>query len=137
MKYPVKIMPDGDAFCVSSRDLPELNSVGYSLDEAMQEALDGIETNFMIYMSDRKPIPLPSKKQKDEVEVRLPVRTAAKVALYNEMLKQNVSKAELARRLGWSQIQVDRLWSLTHSTKLESIEAAFDAIHKELDLVVV
>ncbi|EHU2312639.1 antitoxin [Acinetobacter baumannii] len=136
MKYSVSIVREGEAFIVSSRDLPYLNSVGYSLDEALSEALDGIETAFEIYMDDRQAIPLPSKGKKDEYEVHLPVRVAAKVRLYNEMISQNVTKAELARRLGWLQKQADRLLSLKHSTKLESIESAFHALGKDLDIVV-
>ncbi|MBZ6534926.1 MULTISPECIES: type II toxin-antitoxin system HicB family antitoxin [Acinetobacter calcoaceticus/baumannii complex] len=136
MKYGVKIEREGEAFIVSSRDLPLLNSVGYSLEEALAEALDGIETTFEIYMDDRESIPLPSKLVKGEYEVHLPVRVAAKVRLYNEMISQNVTKAELARRLGWLQKQADRLLSLRHSTKLESIESAFHALGKDLDIVV-
>lgn len=136
MKYFVRIVREGEAFIVSSRDLPLLNSVGYTLEEALSEALDGIETTFEIYMDEREAIPLPSKGMKDEYEVHLPVRVAAKVRLYNEMISQNVTKAELARRLGWLQKQADRLLSLKHSTKLESIESAFQALGKDLDIVI-
>lgn len=137
MKCYVSIHREGEAFIVSSSELPQLNSVGYTLEEALSEALDGIETVFEIYMDERKAIPLPSKgKKKGEYEVHLPVRVAAKVRLYNEMISQNVTKAELARRLGWLQKQADRLLSLKHSTKLESIESAFNALGKELDIVV-
>lgn len=136
MKYSISIVKDKEAYVISSRDLPELNAVAYAEDEILKEALDAIETTFMIYMAQRKAIPLPSKKLKDEVLVSLPIRVSAKVALYNEMLNQEVTKAELARRLEWNQVQVDRLWSLDHSTKLEAIESAFHAIGKELDVVV-
>ncbi|HBJ3896853.1 type II toxin-antitoxin system HicB family antitoxin [Acinetobacter baumannii] len=136
MKYYVSIVQEEGAYIVSSRDLPLLNSVGYTLEEALSEALDGIETTFEIYMDERKAIPLPSKGKKDEYEIHLPVRVAAKVRLYNEMISQDVTKAELARRLGWLQKQADRLLSLKHSTKLESIESAFHALGKDLDIVV-
>ncbi|EMI9071367.1 type II toxin-antitoxin system HicB family antitoxin [Acinetobacter baumannii] len=136
MKCYVSIHREGEAFIVSSSELPELNSVGYTLEEALSEALDGIETVFEIYMDERKAIPLPSKGKKGEYAVHLPVRVAAKVRLYNEMISQNVTKAELARRLGWLQKQADRLLSLKHSTKLESIESAFQALGKDLDIVI-
>lgn len=87
-------------------------------------------------MDDREAIPLPTKGKKGEYEVHLPVRVAAKVRLYNEMISQDVTKAELARRLGWLQKQADRLLSLKHSTKLESIESAFQALGKDLDIVI-
>ncbi|MDC4075666.1 MULTISPECIES: type II toxin-antitoxin system HicB family antitoxin [Acinetobacter calcoaceticus/baumannii complex] len=136
MKYFVHIAREGEAFIVTSRDIPILNSVGYSLEEALSEALDGLETAFEIYMDDRQPIPLPTKAQKGEYDIHLPVRVAAKVRLYNEMISQDVTKAELARRLGWLQKQADRLLSLKHSTKLESIESAFQALGKDLDIVI-
>lgn len=137
MEYPVQIVREDDAFIVSSRDLPELNSVGYSLEEALAEAVDGIETVFMIYMEERRPIPAGTPAQDGEHVVRLPAPAALKATLYNDMLAQGVTKAELARRLGWQQKQADRLWSLHHSTKLESIEAAFKAIGKRLDFAAV
>ncbi|WP_151980758.1 type II toxin-antitoxin system HicB family antitoxin [Acinetobacter guerrae] len=137
MEYPVKIVPEGDAFIVTCRDLPEVNSVGYSKEEAMTEALDGIETALMIYYMDgKKKIPLPSEPEFEEYKVHLPAQVAVKAALYNEMIKQKVTRAELGRRLNWKQAQVNRLWSLDHSTKLESIEAAFNAIGKDLEFVV-
>lgn len=136
MKYFVHIAREGEAFIVTSRDIPILNSVGYSLEEALSEAIDGLETAFEIYMDDRQPIPLPTKAQKGEYDIHLPVRVAAKVRLYNEMISQDVTKAELARRLGWLQKQADRLLSLKHSTKLESIESAFQALGKDLDIVI-
>lgn len=137
MEYAVQIVRENDAFVVTCRDLPELNSVGYSLEEALSEALDGVETALMIYYMDgKKAIPLPSEPLEGEYKVRLPAQVAVKVALYNEMIKQKVTRAELGRRLEWKQAQVNRLWSLDHSTKLESIEAAFKAIGKEIELVI-
>lgn len=139
MKYAVSIIKEGDAFIVSSRDLPELNSVGYSLEEAQAEALDGIETVFMIYIEDKKSIPLPSTSslEVDEYLINIPVLISSKIYLYNEMLKQNITKAELARRLGWIQKQADRLLSLKHGSKIESIEAAFNVLGKELDIQII
>ncbi|ENX35797.1 hypothetical protein [Acinetobacter courvalinii] len=137
MEYAVQIDREGDAFVVSSRDLPELNSVGYSLDEALTEALDGIETALMIYYMDGKQaIPLPTEAREGEHLINLPAQVAVKIALYNEMIKQKITRAELGRRLHWQQAQVNRLWSLDHSTKLESIEAAFKALDKKIELVV-
>lgn len=137
MEYAVQIVRESDAFVVTCRDLPELNSVGYSLEEAKKEALDGIETALMIYYMDgKKVIPLPSEALEGEYKIRLPTQVAVKIALYNEMLEQKVTRAELGRRLQWQQAQVNRLWSLDHSTKLESIEAAFRVIGKEINLVI-
>lgn len=137
MFYPVSFSRDTDnSYLVRSRDIPEALAVGYSEEEAIVEALNGLESAFMIYMSERKSIPLPSKKLKGEHLVKLPFRVSLKVALYNAMLEKGLRKADLARDLNWDQKQVDRLLSLNHSTKLEAIEEAFNVINKDVDLVV-
>lgn len=137
MLYPVFITRDtDDSYLVRSRDIPEAFAVGYSEEEAIKEALNGLESAFMIYMSDRIPIPLPSKKVKGEHLIKLPFRVSLKVALYNSMLEKGLRKADLAKDLKWDQKQVDRLLSLNHSTKLEAIEEAFNVINKDIDLVI-
>ena len=41
-------------------------------------------------------------------------------------------KTEMARRMGISKVNVDRLFDLTHHSRLDRIEAAFQALGKEL-----
>lgn len=134
MQYPILVKKVDKEYLVSSRDIPELNAIADNYENALTEALDAFETALMIYMDDRKPIPKASELHEGEVMLFLPVRVSAKVALYNEMLEQKVSKAELAKRMHWGQKQVDRLWDLGHSTKLEAIEKAFLSLGKRLDI---
>ncbi len=47
-----------------------------------------------------------------------------------------VTKAELARRLGWHGPQVDRLLDLNHASRLDQIEAALAALGKRLQVTV-
>lgn len=137
MLYPVFITHDTDkSYLVRSRDIPEAFAVGYSEEEALTEALNGLETAFIIYMNERRAIPLPSKKLKGEVLVKLPFRVSLKISLYNAMIERGLKKADLARELHWDQKQVDRLLSLNHSTKLEAIEEAFNVINKDIDLII-
>lgn len=137
VKYPITVIQEDNAFVITCADLPELNSVAYSSESIQSEALDGIETTLTLYMAMGKAIPLPCKPTQNDTLVSLPLGVSIKVALYNEILSQGVSKAELARRLNWNQLQVDRLWCLNHSTQLEAIESAFLALDKELDCVVI
>lgn len=137
MFYPVSLIRDtDDSYLVRSRDIPEAFAVGYSEEEALIEALNGLESAFIIYMSERKAIPLPSKKLKGEYLIKLPFRISLKVSLYNAMIERGLKKADLARELHWDQKQVDRLLSLNHSTKLEAIEEAFNIVNKDADLVI-
>ncbi|MGO4884917.1 MAG: helix-turn-helix domain-containing protein [Bryobacteraceae bacterium] len=50
------------------------------------------------------------------------------------MREESISKSDLARRLGWHVPQVDRLLNLTHASRLDHIEAAFQAVNRTLSI---
>ncbi|MNO08579.1 Antitoxin HicB [compost metagenome] len=56
--------------------------------------------------------------------------------LLNEMIAQGVTQAELARRLNTRKQEVQRIVNLDHATKIDTIEAAFRALGKRLELTV-
>ena len=47
-----------------------------------------------------------------------------------------ISKVEMARRMGISKVNIDRLFDLTHHSRLDQVEAAFRALGKELAIEV-
>ena len=57
---------------------------------------------------------------------------AAKVLLLNEMLRQKVRPAELARRIGTTPQEVNRLTNLRHASKIDRVDAAMRALGKRL-----
>ncbi|MGZ8289407.1 MAG: type II toxin-antitoxin system HicB family antitoxin [Telluria sp.] len=138
LAYPVALTKDTNGtFLVEVPDLPEANSVGDDEDEALLNAVDAIETALEIYFDERRPIPLPSKARKGQATVSLPAIEAAKILLWNEMQSQNIRKAELARRLNVHMPQVDRLFDLRHSSKVEFMEQAAKALGKNLQISLV
>jgi antitoxin HicB len=66
--------------------------------------------------------------------VKLPILIALKVQLYIMLRESGITRAELSRRLGWHREQVDRLFRLDHASRLDRLEAAFKALHRELDV---
>lgn len=136
MYYPATFTLDtNNTFLVEFRDVPEAVGVGETFEEAYQSALDGLEVAlFSIYMKERRAIPLPSNLVKGEHAVYVPVAVQVKLALYSEMLAQGVSKAELSRRLQVNQKQIDRLWDLGHSSKIEFLEQAATKLGKRLEI---
>jgi antitoxin HicB len=56
----------------------------------------------------------------------------AKIGLYIALKESGIRKADLARRLGWRKSQVERLFDLGHASRMDQIEAAFDALGKRL-----
>ncbi|HJU18434.1 MAG TPA: hypothetical protein VJ770_18440 [Stellaceae bacterium] len=64
--------------------------------------------------------------------VHLPPLTKAKVELYRAVRAGDISKTELARRLGWHGLQVDRLLDLRHRSAIDQIERAPHVLGKRL-----
>jgi antitoxin HicB len=59
---------------------------------------------------------------------------SAKILLLNEMLRQKVPPSELARRIGTTRQEVNRLTDLRHTSKIDRIDAALQALGKTLIL---
>ena len=139
LSYPVILEHDAPtgAYVVSCLDIPEMHSVGYDEDEALLNARDGLESALDIYLEERRPIPLPSEPSPGVRVVTLPAQVSLKVLLHNEMLKQGVRKAELARRLDWRLPQVERLLSLNHASRLDQLERAARVLGKQVEVRVV
>jgi antitoxin HicB len=136
--YPATLNKDTNgSVLVAVPDLPEANSVGDDEDEALLNAVDAIETALEIYFDGRRPVPMPSKARKGQPTIALPAIEEAKVLLWNEILSQNVRKAELARRLNVHMPQVDRLFNLKHSSKFEFVELAAKALGKTFQISLV
>ncbi|MCR8998661.1 hypothetical protein [Rahnella perminowiae] len=134
--YAVKLELDEPtgAYIVSCRDLPLMNSVGDSVDEALLEAVDGIVTALSIEVDARRPIPYATDAEPGEYVVSIPVLVAMKAALHNAMIETGTRKAELARKLGQKGPQIDRLLDVEHSSKVETVELALHQLQRRVDL---
>ena len=137
MKYPAIFTPaDEGGFVVTFRDIPEAITQGDDENEAAAMARDVLREAMGVYFDERRSVPAPSKPQKGERLVDLPLSVAAKVLLLNAMLAQEVNPADLARRLGTTRQEVNRLTDLDHATKIDRIAEAMSALGLELGLVV-
>lgn len=136
MQYPVKLTDAAGVVMVTCPALPEFSSVGGSKDEALREAVDGIESTLQTYIQDRRDIPLPGVCKRDHHLVTLPPLAVAKLGLYRAMQARHLRKADLARLLGVHLPQVDRLLDLRHRSKLEQVETALNALGCRLEVTV-
>ena len=137
MIYPAVITPDGDGWLVTFPDIPEALSAGSTWEEAVDMAGDALVTALEFYFGDKREIPQPSRPKKGQVQVELPASVAAKVLLLNEMVKQKVRPSELARRLGTTAQEVNRLTQLKHTTKIDGIDQALSVLGKRLQITAV
>ena len=137
LKYPARLIPDGTGFAVKFRDIPEAITCGESRAQAIEMAADALVTAMDFYFDDKRAVPSPSRPRRGDVLIELPASVAAKVLLLNAMIAQQVTPAELARRLNTRRQEVNRVIDLGHATKIDTIAAALAALGMQLEIRVV
>lgn len=137
--YPITLTPDAKdgGFVVTFVDIPEAITQGDSLQQALEAAKDALESALDFYFEDKRAVPPPSKAKRGQHVVELAASLSAKVLLLNEMVSQNVRPAELARRLNTTPQEVNRLTNVKHTTRIDGIAAALQALGKHLDMRVI
>jgi antitoxin HicB len=136
--YPVVMTADekDGGYVVTCRDVPEVVTQGESIEDAISEAEGALEAAIEMRIADGMDIPLPTTRKRNERLANLPISTAMKAALYLTMREQNVSKSELARRLGLDEKEARRMLDPKHGTKVPALERALHALGKRVELVV-
>jgi antitoxin HicB len=130
LKYRIDLVPDDNGtLLVRCPALPIVATFGETEAEAHRHAVDAIETALASMIDDGEDIP-PSDKD----GVSMPLLTTLKVHLYWALREAGITRAELARRLHWNRESVDRLFRLDHRSRLEQIEAAFEALGRNVEV---
>jgi antitoxin HicB len=138
MHYPVHLEPaEEGGYVVTFPDIPEAITQGENVEDALLHGADALESALEFYFEARRPIPAPSKPRRGQRVVELPASVSAKVLLLNEMLRQKVRPAELARRIGATPQEVNRLTNIRHKTRIDGIDTALRALGKRLIVDVV
>lgn len=132
MHYPVTITRDGNTYKVNFPDIPEALTGGDTYEEALSEAHDALVTAFEFYFEAERIIPAPSPAKGNQELVSVPASVWAKVLVLNEMVSQQLTKSALARRMGTRKQEVQRIVNLGHSTKIDTLSLALEAMGKRL-----
>lgn len=133
MRYPVRLKSaEEGGYIVTFPDIPEAITQGEDIGDALTHAADALESALEFYFDGQRRVPAPSKPKRGQRVVELPPSVSAKVILLNEMLRQKVRPAELARRLGTTPQEVNRLTNIRHSTRIDGIDKALRALGKRL-----
>jgi antitoxin HicB len=140
--YLIKLTPDDNGtYLVTCPAFPEVTTFGETDGEIERAAIAAIEEAIAARVSYGEPLPAPALPAKapgrNSRFVKLPAMTVLKVQLSIVLRESGLTRAELARRLGWHREQVDRLFRLDHASRLDQLEAAFKALQRELDVRVV
>ena len=128
LAWPVRLdSAEEGGFIVNFPDFPEGWSQGDSRQGALVHAADLLETMVANYMAEGWDLPDPSPAAGRRLVPLAPL-VAAKAELYRAMRKAGITKAELARRIGISPQQAQRLFDIHHASRLDQIEAAMRAL---------
>ena len=138
MRYPVHLEPaEEGGYLVTFPDIPEAITQGEDVEDALLHGADALESALEFYFEKRRPVPAPSKPRRGQRTIELPVSVSAKVLLLNEMLRQKVRPAELARRIGTTPQEVNRLTDIRHRTRIDGVADALKALGKQLTVDVI
>lgn len=128
-------LDDNGTILVTSPDFP-LVSYGDTQSEALENAGDAAIAILQSMIDNREDIPLASKIARSGPVLQLPPQILLKVALHAALLSAGQTRADLQRKLSWQRESVDRLFRLSHKSKLDQITEAFTALGKVVDISV-
>jgi antitoxin HicB len=133
INYQARFEPEDGLFVVTFPDVGHGATTGASEAEAMEMAED-----FLFMVLDElvaQGAELPEARVhrgKQFRQVVLPALVVAKLELYRVVRASGIDVAELARRVGISVAQVERLLDLKHKSNIGLVEAALRAVGHRL-----
>lgn len=117
---------------ITCRDLSEAISQAEDSEDRLAVASGCLQAALEGRMRHGLDVPVPSAARAREVVVAPPIETVAKAALFEAMRRANVSKSELARRLGIDEKEVRRLLDPNYGSKLPRLARAIEALGQRL-----
>ena len=117
---------------VSFPDVPEAITEGRDMAEARAMAEEALALGLLSYLERGRPLPKPRAKGRKLVEIAVAPDVAAKLAVLEAFAAADITKSELARRIGKDEKEVRRILDPKHPTKLPALTAALRALGKRL-----
>ena len=129
--YPCDIVgnaADGDGFAATFPDVPGAITGGFTFKETLILAEDCLVTALGAYIDGQRALPIPSPRQDGQELLTVQPVIAAQLDLYTAMREQNISRADLSRRLGISAAEVNELLRLDYGTPISRIDKALHTL---------
>lgn len=137
IQYQAEFKPEGDVIVVTFPDVGYGATQGATEAEALEMAEDFLVLAIRDLIRQGKDLPAARARRGRKYRwIELPALASVKAELYRELRASGMRKAELARRLGISRGNIERLFDLHHSSRLEHLEAAFGALGRRLTISV-
>ena len=122
---------DGDGFVVTFPDLRGAVTGGLTFKESIILAEDCLVVALAYYVDSDQELPAPSPWAEGQELIGVQPAIAAQLDLYTAMRRQNLTRADLAKRLNLSQPAVQRLLALDYRTPITQIRRALAALTQE------
>ena len=114
-RYPAEFTPaEEGGFVVTFPDVPEAITQGETVEECIKDATDALDEALTGRINSKMDIPRASSPHPGQYLISVPMQTALKAALYEEVTKLGWSKVGLASRLGVDEREVRRLLDPHH-----------------------
>ena len=133
--YPCNIKgneTDGDGFVATFPDVEGAITGGFTFREALINAEDCLVVALASCVDCGEELPTPSPYREGHELLTVQPVIAAQLDLYAAMREQNISRAELAERLGVGSDDADRLLSLDYRTPIAEVIKALRAVGGQL-----
>ena len=133
--FPYRLEPqESGGVLVQFIDIPEAHTSGPTeADAGGDNALVCLIAALGGYIKLGRKLPGPSPARGRPVAV-LPPLVAAKLALYEAMRAQRITRTDLAHRLGLQENGVRRLLDLDHRSHIDQVDRALAALGKRLEV---
>ena len=132
--YPCDFTPDtaeGNGFVVTFPDIGWGATGAATFKESIILAEDALVVALSTYIDRNEELPAPSPWAEGQELIGVQPAIAAQLDLYTAMRQQNLTRADLARRLNISQPAVQRLLTLNYRTPITQIRRALNALTQE------
>lgn len=140
MHFPLDLTPDDNGtILVTCPQLPEVITFGETSVEALHHGREAVEEALGARIARWQPFDMPDAATlrpavADGRAVRLSLLADAKATLFVACRDAGITRAELARRMNAHREQVDRLFRFDHASRVDQIEAAFNAIGRPVQI---
>ncbi len=117
---------------VSFPDVPEAITQGDNLEDARIMAEDALGLALLTYPERGLPLPKSRARGKGLIAIAVAPDVAAKLAVLEAFRTADITKSELARRIGKNEKEVRRILDPRHATKLATLTEALNALGHRL-----
>jgi antitoxin HicB len=136
INYAARITQKRKKFYVSFRDFYGGKPVasGATQEEALAATREWLFSEASLALDSAQKLPDPTSPQDGEVLVEMPVTAQVKLLLLYELIDQNMTAADLARRMGVPRSSVQNIIRADHATKIDTLDKALRALGKRINI---